>query len=172
MSNSQGGDMVRASAAGGTGDSGTSGERCVLRQKRARRAAARYDTRSRPLPRPEKPHASRYFLPASVALALSLSTALARPGRGKAYGVENFGRRRRCPLCPPPKDLDGYFPFTPPATKEAWASAPKRFARRRSFRKGSGRCRRCRSTRSSTARSRARISPSSACSSKASPAST
>ena len=62
----------------------------------------------------------RRALLASVALALSLSTALAlraaeKPTASKTLAVADDARFA------PPKDLDGYFPFTPPATKEAWA---------------------------------------------------
>ena len=61
----------------------------------------------------------------------------------------------------PPKTLNGYFPFTPPKTKEEWAERRRKVREQLLVARASGRCRRRRRwNRSSTARSSATGTPS------------
>lgn len=69
------------------------------------------------------------FFPILITLALTLATGPACVGVGDTPATPSTGRVPNDARLQPLKDLDGYFPFEPPATREGWERRAERVRR-------------------------------------------
>ena len=70
------------------------------------------------------------FLPSTVRLLLALSITTTAGVVAAAPRVLPEGKLPNDTRLEPLKDLDGYFPFTPPASKDAWETRAERVRRK------------------------------------------